>query len=145
MPMIELSAATEIAAAPADIAAIMFDPSREPEWIAIVKTVEVVDPALQPGARVRRTGSVMGRDLAWTSEVERVHFPHLLALKVTGGPFTGQVAYNIQRSGGGSTVQVQARGEAPDLGMIPAAMITAGAKAAFAADLARLKALVEKT
>jgi carbon monoxide dehydrogenase subunit G len=143
MPTIDLAADIDISAAPADIAAVMFDPAREPEWMSTVKTVEIVDPALQPGARVKRTGSVMGRDIAWTSEVEAVHFPHVLSLRIAGGPFTGLLSYNIQREGGGSRVRIQTRGDVPDLGFLPLSMIEGPMRSALSANLGRLKAIVE--
>jgi len=143
MAAIDLHADIEILAAPADVAAVMFDPAREPEWMSAVSQVEVVDPALQPGARVRRTGTMLGRPVAWTSEVEAVHFPHVLTLRVSGGPFTGVLAYQIQRSGGGSHVRIQTRGDVPELGLLPAAVVEGPMRAALQANLARLKALVE--
>ena len=51
MSTIDVAADIEIAAAPADIAAVMFDPAREPEWIGTVTGVTVIDPALAVGAR----------------------------------------------------------------------------------------------
>lgn len=119
----------EIAAAPADVAAVMFDPAREPEWIAAVKAVEIIDPALRPGARVRRTGRIAGRDASWTSEVSGVHFPHVLALRIADAPTPGTIGYQIQRSAGGSTAR--AHGSATDL--VPTLD-----------DLRRLKDLVER-
>ncbi len=139
MSTIEIAGEIDIEAAPADIAGVMFDPQREPEWIKVVTGVELIDPALQPGARVRRTGNVLGRSIDWTTEVERVAFPHVLALKVIDGPFRGTVRYEIQRSGSGSRVRVRNVGEAD----IPAVLVTGPLEAALAADLERLKALVE--
>src|ERR1044071_10217196 len=98
MASVDLTVRTEIAAAPADIAAVMFDPQREPEWMSAIKRVEIIDPALQPGARVRRTAQFLGRELSWTTEGEAVHFPHVLKLKIAEGPFTGTVSYQIQRT-----------------------------------------------
>jgi uncharacterized membrane protein len=136
---------TEIAAAPADIAAVMFDAAREPEWMSTVKSVEVIDPALQPGARVRHTSSVLGREIVWTSVVETVHFPHVLALRVSEGQVNGMLAFNIQRSGGGSRVRIQTRGEAASLGFVPVSMIEGPLRSALTKDLARLKEIVERT
>lgn len=144
MPSVDVTADTEIAAAPADVAAVMFDPQREPEWMSAVRKVEVIDAALQPGARVRRTASFMGRDIGWTTEVEAVHFPHLLRLRIADGPFTGVVTYQIQRSGGGSTVRIHNKGETTKLGFLPSAVIEGSMRSALNADLARLKAIVEK-
>jgi len=142
MPTIDVSAEIDIDAAPADIAGVMFDPQREPEWISVVTGVELIDPELAPGARVRRTGSVLGRSLGWTTEVERVHFPHLLMLKVVDGPFRGTTRFDVQRSGAGSRVRVRHVGEADEL-PVPAVLVAGPLKAAMAADLARLKTIVE--
>jgi len=143
MTSVDLVVETEIAAAPADVAAIMFDPQREPEWMNAIKRVEVIDPALQPGARVRRTASFMGRELSWTTEVEAVHFPHVLRLKVAEGPFTGTISYQIQRSANGSVVRIHNDGQTSMLGFLPASLIEAPMRSALTADLARLKDLVE--
>ena len=143
MASIDLTVETEIAASPADIAAVMFDPQREPEWMPAVKTVEVIDPALQPGARVKRTASFMGTDFSWTTEVEAVHFPHVLTLRIADGPFTGVISYNIQRSAGGSVVRVRNAGETTKLGFVPASMIEPPMRAAIDASLGRLKNIVE--
>ena len=144
MPSVDVTAETEIAAAPADVAAVMFDPQREPEWMSAVKTVEVIDAALRPGARVRRTASLMGQEIGWTTEVEAVHFPHLLRLRIADGPFTGTVLYQIQRSAGGSLVRVRNEGQTSKLAFLPSALIEGPMRSAMNADLARLKAIVEK-
>ena len=144
MPSVDVTAETEIAAAPADVAAVMFDPQREPEWMSVVKTVEVLDAALRPGARVRRTASFMGQDVGWTTEVEAVHFPHLLRLRIAEGPFSGTVLYQIQRSEGGSIVRVRNEGQTSKLDFLPSAVIEGPMRSAMNADLARLKAIVEK-
>jgi uncharacterized protein YndB with AHSA1/START domain len=144
MPSVDVTAETEIAAAPADVATVMFDPQREPEWMSAVKKVEIIDAALQPGARVRRSASFMGQEIGWTTEVEQVHFPHVLRLRIADGPFTGTVSYQIQRSAGGSTVRIHNKGETTKLGFLPSAVIEAPMRSAMNADLAKLKALVEK-
>ena len=143
MATLDLTADTEIAASPADIAAVMFDPAREPEWVSTVTAVEIVDPALQPGARVRRTGRVLGQEVSWTTTVDAVHFPHVLSLRVSDGPFSGVVSYGIQRSPGGSAVSIRVRGDAAGPAIILAEMIESPMRAALTADLERLKGLVE--
>jgi hypothetical protein len=140
---IDVSADIEIAADPADIAAIMFDPQREKDWIEMVQDVELIDQALAPGAKVRHRGRVMGHDVAWVTEVEAVHFPHVLTLRVSDGPFVGTVRYDIQRSAGGSRARVRNVGEPAGLGFLPASMIEGPMRAALTSNLARLKALVE--
>jgi uncharacterized membrane protein len=141
---IDVSAEIDIAAAPADVAGVMFDPAREPEWMKAVTGVEMVDPALEPGARVRRTGSFLGQTFGWTTEVEAVHFPHVLVLRIVDGPITGTVRYDIQRAATGSHVRVRGAGEAAMLKFLPSAMVSGPVRSALGEDLARLKAIVEQ-
>lgn len=140
--MIDVTADIEIAADPTDIAAVMFDPHREPEWMAAVRSVDVMDAGIKPGARVRRAGSILGKDVSWTTEVVSFHFPHLLHLRVADGPFTGSVVYQVNRSASGSTARIRSTGEFGSLGL-PETLISGPMRSAMAADLERLKRLVE--
>ncbi len=141
--MMDLRAEIDIAASPSTIAGVMFDPLRYTEWIKAVDRVEVLDPALAPGARVLHHGAVMGKRITWTSEVETVHFPHVLVLKLSDGPFVGISRIGIQRHGGGSRVQMHNTGELKGMPAIPEAMVSGPLQSALQADLVRLKALVE--
>jgi len=143
MAAIDVSVEIEIAAAPADIAAVMFDPQREPEWMKEVTGVEIIDPALTPGARVRRRANVMGQEIGWTTEVEAVHFPHVLTLRVVDAPVVGTISYQIQRSPGGSTVRIRNVGESKKFGFLPSGLIAGPMKSALSANLERLKTIVE--
>jgi len=144
MTEIEVSVDIEIAAAPADVAAVMFDPARESEWMQAVKSVEVIDPALAPGARVRHTASFMGKEVSWTTAVETIQFPHVLTLAITEGAFAGTVAYTIARTATGSRAKIRGVGHTTKLGFLPAAMVEGPARSALREDLERLKQIVEK-
>lgn len=142
--MIDVSAEIEIAASPAAIAGVMFDPQRNAEWMKVVNRVEVLDPALAPGARVRYHADFMGKSLSWLTTVAAVHFPHVLELTISDGPFVGTSRVGIQRSGDGSRVQVRSTGELQGMSFIPDAMIAGPMKSTLQEDLGRLKALIEK-
>ena len=144
MTAVNVSAEIEIAAEPTDVAGVMFDPQREPQWMSAVKTVELVDPGIKPGARVRRTGTFVGQDVAWTTAVESFQFPHALTVRIVDGPFTGTVAYSVQRSAGGSVARITNRGESNALGFLPASIVEGGLRKMLEGDLARLKGVVEK-
>jgi len=116
-----------IAGDPADTAGVMFDPAREPEWMKAVTSSVPQTPGIQPGAEVKRTSTVDGADVAWTTVVERFHFPHVLRLNIGGGT-SGYLRYEVQRSGGGTVAMVRASCER-DL---------------FGFDLEALKAIVER-
>jgi len=141
--MLDVTADIEILAEPTDIASVMFDPHRDPEWIGAVRSVDVMDPGIKPGARVRRTGVLLGKDVSWTTEVVAFHFPHLLELRVSDGPFVGTVTYQVGRSATGAVARIQSVGEMGTLGL-PESVVAAPWRAALAADLGRLKALVEQ-
>jgi uncharacterized membrane protein len=142
--MVDVVADIEIAASPATIAGVMFDPNRYPEWMKAVERVELHSTALAPGARVTNHGAFMGQSISWTTEVQTVHFPHILELKVVDGPFVGDVRYSIQRSAQGSRVQIHDRGELTGMAKLaPADMVTGAMRSAIEADLGRLKTLVE--
>jgi len=143
MGAIDVAAEIEIAADPSDIAALMFDPHREPDWVSAVREVTVVDPAVRIGAQVVHHGRIAGRDVTWTTAIESIHFPHVLVLKVEGGPFVGTLRYDIQRSGAGSRVRIRGQGDAAALSFLPASVIATPLRSAMSADLDRLKALVE--
>ena len=141
---IDVTAEIDIAADPADIAAVMFDPARAADWMSAVTGVEVIDPALVRGARVRHRGKVLNQELSWTTEVDAVHFPHVLALRIQDGPLVGTTRFDIQRSGGGSRVRIRNVGDpGPALSMVPSMMIAGPLKLAMTADLERLKTIVE--
>lgn len=115
-----------IAAAPADVAAVMFDPARDAEWMTLVTSTVPRTAGMTVGAAVERTSVVTGQQIPWSTEVAGFHFPHVLRLRIAGGQ-TGAVHYEIQRAGTGSVARVRATSEM-DL---------------FGFDLERLKALVE--
>src|SRR5579871_3763675 len=125
MAGVDVTAEIDIGAAPADVAAVMFDPQREPEWVKAVSRVELLDAELRPGARVERHGTLFGREMTWVTEVESVHFPHALSLTIVQGPFLGTLRYDIQRSATGSRARIRSAGDAIHYGPLPSAMIAA--------------------
>ena len=135
----DLFASIEIAAEPTDVAGVLFDPHRLPDWAEAVRSVEVLDKGIRPGARVHHTGSLLGREITWTSEVVRFHFPHVLDLKMYGGPFTGSVHYRVDRSRGGSLVTVRTTGT---IDGVPEMFVAPVLQSALTADLERLRGLV---
>jgi hypothetical protein len=143
MSSIDIAAETDIDAAPADIAAVMFDPEREKDWVGVITGVEMHDAALQPGARVTHRGSVMGRDVTLTTQVETVHFPHVLALRVSEPQFSGLVRFEIARAGSGSRVRIRAEGESDQVNMLTTMMVEGAVRSGVSSALARLKQIVE--
>jgi hypothetical protein len=122
----EITEDIQIAAAPADVAAVMFDPARDKEWMTSVTSSQPRTAGITVGAEVERLSLVAGQQVPWSTQVSGFHFPHVLRLTIAGGQ-TGAVQYEIQRAGAGSVARVRAASEM-DL---------------FGFDLERLKALIE--
>lgn len=142
--MIDVTASITINASPAAVATVMFDPQRSPEWMKATSRVEVHDAALAPGARVTHHATFLGQAISYTTTVESVHFPHLVTMQITDGPFAGKVRLSVQRTEGGSQVQIQNQGQLTGLAaFMPESMVSGPMQQALDADLARLKAIVE--
>ena len=120
----DISKEVLIDGAPADIAGVMFDPARETEWMTAVAASVPQSRGITPGAEVKRTSRVDGRDVEWSTTVDAFHFPHVLRLVIPSG---GYIKYEVQRHGTGSVARVRASGDVDVFGF----------------DLDRLKQLVE--
>lgn len=113
----DITATRSIAARPGQVAAVMFDPRRDPEWIGGAKSV---DPpkgkATKVGARVTRHGGFMGRKFSWQTEVMGFEPDHLLHMSFVAGPMKGgSVTYRIEPDGSGSQVSIRNTGPGPQV------------------------------
>lgn len=113
----EATASRTIAASPTQVAAVMFDPSRDSEWIGGVKSVEPLsgDPTAI-GTRVRRRGGFMGKKFSWETEVVGHEPDRLLDMRFVEGPMKGGgVTYRIEPDAGGSRVSIRNTGPGPQI------------------------------
>ena len=113
----EATATRTIAASPKQVAAVMFDPRRDPEWIGGAKSVEPLsgDPTAI-GARVRRYGGFMGKKFSWETEVVSYEPDRLLEMLIVEGPMKGGgVTYRIKPDAGGSRVSIRNTGPGPQI------------------------------
>lgn len=134
----EAIASRYVAAPPASVAAVMFDPRHDPEWIGGAKSVDT--PQSDPtaiGARVTRRGGFMGRKFSWTTEVAEFAPGRLLRMTFIAGPMQGgDVTYRIEPDGRGSLVSIRNTGPGPSL-------MAWFVRRAVGKDLGRLADLVE--
>lgn len=134
----EATASRHIDAPPEKVAAVMFDPHHDPEWIGGAQKVDPPwgDPTVV-GARTNRSGRFMGKKFAWTTEVAEFHPNKLLRMNFIGGPMKGgDVTYRIEPEGDGSRVWIKNIG--PGRGFMQWFV-----KRSVGKDLDRLASLVE--
>lgn len=137
--MIDVTASRTIAGKPGRVAAVMFDPNRDPEWIGGARSVDLPngDPT-KVGSLVTRHGGFMGRRFSWTTEVQGSEPDHLLHLSFVEGPMKGgTVTYRIEPDGGSSRVSIRNTGPAPSF-------IGWFVKRSVGKDLDRLARIVER-
>jgi hypothetical protein len=123
---LDVTASVEIDATPAAVAAIQFDPTRDPEWIGGVDRVELVTaPPLGTGSKVRRLGGFLGRPIVWLMDVD----------------------YRLEPLDGGrrTRASIRIRGEGRGMYGLPGPLMGPMVKRSVAADLKRLKAIVERS
>jgi uncharacterized protein YndB with AHSA1/START domain len=138
--MVDVTVKTEIAAPPERVAAVMFDPERDAQWIGGARRAQKLTPGPYGlGTKVRRDGAFLGRSFSWTTEVTEFTPGRLVRMKHIAGPFKGGVDYSIEPRGGGSEVTIHNYGEASFWFPFMATMM----RASVASDLRRLKQLVE--
>ena len=128
-----------IAAPPGRVAQVMFDPTRDPEWIGGAKSVD--PPSGDPtriGAKTTRHGGFMGKKFSWQTEIEGFEPDRLLRMRFVEGPMKGgDVTYRIDPEGGGSRVSIRNTGPGPQL-------MAWFVKRSVGKDLDRLAKLVER-
>jgi hypothetical protein len=144
---IDITASLEIDAPPEAVAAIQFDPSRDPEWIGGVDRVELVTPPpLAEGSQVRRFGGFMGRPIVWLMRVEAFEPARHVGMHALESPFPMDVDYRLEAlAGGRSRASIRARGEGRGMyGALPGPLLGAMVRRSVQGDLVRLSRLLPR-
>ncbi|MBK8940983.1 MAG: SRPBCC family protein [Polyangiaceae bacterium] len=130
----------------AEVAAYAADPDNAPRWYVNIKSVEWVTPApLRVGSRLAFVAQFLGRRLAYTYEVVE-HIPAArFVMRTAEGPFPMETTYAWEAVGEGATrMTLRNRGEPSGFSKLVAPFMAAMERA-NRADLARLKALLERS
>ncbi len=84
----------------------------------------------------------MGRSAEVETEVVERELPRVFAVRSAGGPVTFAVRHELEPSGNGTRVRVEAEGEAPG-GRLGAGIAKRLAERQFRSDFERLKSILE--
>jgi hypothetical protein len=144
---IDVTARTDIAASPDAVAAVQFDPSRDPEWISGVDRVELVTrPPIAQGSKVRRIGGFMGRPIQWLMDVQAFEPARHVGMHALEAPFPMDVDYVLEPIDDGRTTRasIRIRGDAAGMhGAVPGPLMGWLVRRSVQGDLKRLKRIVE--
>jgi hypothetical protein len=130
----------------AEVAAHAADPGNATSWYRNIKRVEwETEPPLAVGSRIAFEAQFLGRTLKYTYEV-REHVPgERFVMSTSEGPFPMETTYEWSDAGdGGTRMSLRNRGEPAGFGKVTAPLMAAAMRRANAADLRRLKELLEQ-
>ncbi len=143
--MVDVTVATDIRASLERVAAFASDPDNTLRWYRNIKSVEwlTARPA-RVGTRVRFVAHFLGRQLAYTYEVVE-HMPRQrFIMRTHEGPFPMETTYAWRETAEGTHMTLRNCGEPAGFSRLIAPFLAAAMRRSTAADLARLKALLER-
>ena len=127
-----------VARSPEEVAAYMFDPHHDPEWIS---GIEHVDPPSVPvgvGTETHRLARFMGRRIDYVLRVVE-HVPNrLLVMESVRAPFPMGVTYGVQPDATGSRVSLRVTGGYGLLMRLAQPIVSRQIKRSLEADLRHL-------
>src|SRR3954454_19673557 len=135
---IDVTARLRIGAPPGAVAAVQFDPARDPDWIAGVKRVELVTPApLGMGSEVRRLGGFLGRPIEWLIRVEALDPDRHVGMHAVKSPVPMDVDYPLEPAAGGTATEasIRIRGEGRGIYGLPAWLMGPTVRRSVTGDL----------
>lgn len=101
-----------IYAAPGEVAAIMFDPDREGEWVAKGSKAERLTPGpLAVGSRVRHDVGVLGWQFSFVTEVTALDPGRTLEMKIVEASDQGAIIYQVVPTSGGAIASIHVEDE----------------------------------
>lgn len=144
---IDVTASVRIEAPPPAVAAVEFDPSRDPEWIGGVDRVEhVTPPPLALQSQVRRIGGFLGRPIEWVMRIDVLEPDRRVGMHALKSPFPMDVDYVLEPVDGGRATQasIRIRGEVKGMYGLPGPLLGPMIRRSVTGDLHRLKRIVER-
>ena len=132
-----------IARPPEDVAAHMFDPHHDPDWIS---GIEQVDPPAAPvgvGTETHRLARFMGRRIDYVLRVIE-HVPNrLLVMESVRAPFPMGVTYRVEPDPPGSRISLHVSGGYGLLMRLAQPIVRRQIRRSLEADLRRLRHQLE--
>lgn len=132
-----------VAESPEDVAAYMFDPRHDPDWIT---GIEHVDPPVAPvavGTETHRLARFMGRRIDYVLRVTG-HIPdRLLVMESVKAPFPMGVTYGIEPDPAGSRVSLRVTGGYGLLMRLGEPLVSRQIRRSLQADLRHLRGRLE--
>ena len=137
----------EIGRARSEVAAYACDPDNATSWYENIVAVEWKSPKpLAAGSRIAFVARFLGRRLAYTYEVETLVSGERLVMRTADGPFPMETTYIwADTADGGTRMTLRNRGQPAGFSRLAAPLMAPAMRRANRKDLARLKAILERS
>lgn len=128
----------------AQVAAFMFDPTRDAQWTGgVVEVRPLTEGLLRTGSRVERVSRFLGKTFPYLVEVTDAAAESFVQMKVEK-PFPMDIRYELEDVEGGTRARIRCRGEARGFFRLAGPLMNRMVKKNITEDLERLKACVER-
>jgi uncharacterized membrane protein len=130
----------------AEVYAFAADPTNATAWYTNIKSVEwETSPPAAIGSRIRFRAQFLGRKLEYTYEVRELEPGSRLVMATADGPFPMETTYTwADASERTTTMTLRNRGNPSGFAAVAASVMARAMRRANAADLRRLKSLLEQ-
>src|SRR3954453_22314051 len=127
------------------VAAFASDPGNATAWYENIKRVEwKTSPPVSLGSKIAFVARFLGRELAYTYEVQVLETAQRLVMRTDEGPFPMETTYVWQDTDtGGTTMTLRNRGEPAGFSKVAAPFMARAMRRANKKDLAKLKQILE--
>ena len=144
MPL-DVTARQSIARPPEEVAAYVFDPVHDTEWIGGITSALILgDKPVEAGTRVSRVARFMGRTIEYVNEITELVPGRRLVMKSVVAPFPMRVTYAFEAEGHGTLASVRVEGDASPMYGLTTPFLSFFVKRNVQGDLRRLKRLLER-
>jgi carbon monoxide dehydrogenase subunit G len=138
------TAEIEIRREPRDVAAYMFDPAHDPDWISGISEAAPLDEGpIDVGARVRRRASFLGRRIDYVMAVVDHEPDRRLVMHAVEAPMPMDVTYEVEPHPTGSRARVRVQGDAGGLYRIAGPLMGRQVRRSITDDVHALKRILE--
>ncbi len=143
--MTDVQVETTIARPRSEVAGYVTDWRNDREWIGALRDVRLVTAGpVGVGSRVARVASFLGRRIEYVNEVVELEPDRRLVMRSVKAPFPMTVTYEFEDADGGTRVRIRNQGDASGFYRVAGPLLGAAVRKGVAADLARLKELLER-
>jgi hypothetical protein len=132
-----------VAGSPDEVAAYMFDPRHDPEWITGIMHVDPPDTPVAVGTETHRLARFMGRRIDYVLRVKEYIPDRLMVMESVRAPFPMGVTYGIEPDRSGSRVSLRVTGGYGLLMRLAQPIVTRQIRRSLQADLRHLRGRLE--